>query len=462
MHSIDMTYLGLLRQRGPFKETRQDLSHVYEKDKNWEGGGVPVGGTAHAGHGFWSATMNPPNKAPRFYVLPPGQPIVSRIEPTTILQKGGNKLQLRPRNNLKNAQGIIVAGSARPSSAPVAAADIFYSAADEDSYGDTLTSSQYSSTPDLPYPTRSQLDRMIAGDEASQYESVQMRLAGEFSGLASSTTSASFYTPLSSADELSRQQKLTPSNVTTFGPSVYSGLESQYGSSVYDSEGELIRRNKERYLALTSGLRGTETDEKNMLAMANLPKIPGAASSMSGLEFPSSSSSSSSQPSNTGQGASVQPSLSTQPPSYSVANINEANDNITSVVGLGTVPTQPATTGPATALNGLYRENTLQPLPQSNFIQSSSIGSTSVEHLRRAAESIQHFENLISHNQYTAPTVHPDAPVVERPIRRTRNRAPRYIEPSTSGSSSTSTSSASSYRPARRSFGPGRRDSGYI
>ena len=73
------TYYGLLRQRGPFRETKQDLKHVFEKDKDWMGGGVPVGGTAHIGHAFWESTMNPPQQAPAFYTLPAGERIVGRL-----------------------------------------------------------------------------------------------------------------------------------------------------------------------------------------------------------------------------------------------------------------------------------------------------------------------------------------------------------------------------------------------
>jgi hypothetical protein len=73
------TYYGLLRQRGPFRETKQDLKHVFEKDKDWMGGGVPVGGTAHIGHAFWESTMNPAQKAPAFYTLPSGERIVGRL-----------------------------------------------------------------------------------------------------------------------------------------------------------------------------------------------------------------------------------------------------------------------------------------------------------------------------------------------------------------------------------------------
>lgn len=54
---------GLVRQFGPSK----DLPYV-RRNPNWKGGGVPRGGTEHAGHAYWTSTMNPdgvPQKMPK-------------------------------------------------------------------------------------------------------------------------------------------------------------------------------------------------------------------------------------------------------------------------------------------------------------------------------------------------------------------------------------------------------------
>ena len=119
-----MTYLGLLRQRGPFKETKRDLAHVYEKDVNWQGGGVPVGGSLHAGHGYWSSSMDLPSFAPNLYILPPGEPIVSRVDPFIQVDTGGNQLRLEQLRRKEN--GIIVGGSTYNSNDRVTVNNIFY------------------------------------------------------------------------------------------------------------------------------------------------------------------------------------------------------------------------------------------------------------------------------------------------------------------------------------------------
>lgn len=56
---IKQPYWGLTQQRGPWKETRQDLKNLSNKDVVWRGGGVGAGGTTHAGHGNWFQEMNP-------------------------------------------------------------------------------------------------------------------------------------------------------------------------------------------------------------------------------------------------------------------------------------------------------------------------------------------------------------------------------------------------------------------
>lgn len=54
---------GLVRQRGPVK----DLPYT-RRNPNWKGGGVPRGGTEHAGNAYWFSSMNPdgvPQKMPK-------------------------------------------------------------------------------------------------------------------------------------------------------------------------------------------------------------------------------------------------------------------------------------------------------------------------------------------------------------------------------------------------------------
>ena len=54
---------GLTRQHGPAK----NLPYV-KRNPNWKGGGVPRGGTEHAGHAYWTSSMNPdgvPQKMPK-------------------------------------------------------------------------------------------------------------------------------------------------------------------------------------------------------------------------------------------------------------------------------------------------------------------------------------------------------------------------------------------------------------
>jgi len=61
-------YWGLVQQRGPWAETAIDLDRLKESRTYKLGGGVPDGGTEHAGHAYWSSTMNP---NPQFQNLPP-------------------------------------------------------------------------------------------------------------------------------------------------------------------------------------------------------------------------------------------------------------------------------------------------------------------------------------------------------------------------------------------------------
>ncbi|HEY5138718.1 MAG TPA: hypothetical protein VIJ25_05290, partial [Methylococcales bacterium] len=82
-----MPYLGILRQRGPFKETAQDIRHVNEKDTKWEGGWVGVGGSLHVGHGNWLSSINPPDNAPRVYILPKGEPAPIVVPEKAVLQQ---------------------------------------------------------------------------------------------------------------------------------------------------------------------------------------------------------------------------------------------------------------------------------------------------------------------------------------------------------------------------------------
>ena len=128
-----MPYLGLLRQRGPFHETKEDIRHVYEKDTNWVGGGVPVGGSVHAGHGFWSSTMNPADKSPMLYVLPKGEPVPIVVpQPFTFQTKGrmGARMQVvaqtRPNPNGDPKQTTVFDdGGIRRSQVPVAVEHVF-------------------------------------------------------------------------------------------------------------------------------------------------------------------------------------------------------------------------------------------------------------------------------------------------------------------------------------------------
>lgn len=64
-------YWGLVQQRGPWDETPIDKERLKQSKIYKIGGGVPDGGTEHAGHGIWSTTINP---NPQFSNLPPMPP----------------------------------------------------------------------------------------------------------------------------------------------------------------------------------------------------------------------------------------------------------------------------------------------------------------------------------------------------------------------------------------------------
>jgi len=61
-------FWGLVAQRGPWDETPIDKERLKQSKIYKIGGGVPDGGTEHAGHGIWSTTINP---NPQFNNLPP-------------------------------------------------------------------------------------------------------------------------------------------------------------------------------------------------------------------------------------------------------------------------------------------------------------------------------------------------------------------------------------------------------
>jgi hypothetical protein len=61
-------YWGLVQQRGPWDETPIDRARLRESKIYKLGGGVPDGGTEHAGHSIWSTTINP---YPQYKNLPP-------------------------------------------------------------------------------------------------------------------------------------------------------------------------------------------------------------------------------------------------------------------------------------------------------------------------------------------------------------------------------------------------------
>lgn len=61
---------GLTSQLGPFKTNRNDYP---KKSKLGRGGGVPAGGSLHAGHGNWKQTMNPKTLKASPFALEPSQ-----------------------------------------------------------------------------------------------------------------------------------------------------------------------------------------------------------------------------------------------------------------------------------------------------------------------------------------------------------------------------------------------------
>ena len=90
---------GLAQQRGPWKQTRDDVANAKRKHKLTQGGGIPAGGTEHSGHGGWYASIFP--IAPKGYLpSPPTAISVPVVKINSVVTPRYRNKGISGRNNL--------------------------------------------------------------------------------------------------------------------------------------------------------------------------------------------------------------------------------------------------------------------------------------------------------------------------------------------------------------------------
>lgn len=60
---LKQSYYGLVKQNGPWTLTPRDRQHLKERDAVYFGGGIPAGGTKHAGHANWMTSVAYPHRS---------------------------------------------------------------------------------------------------------------------------------------------------------------------------------------------------------------------------------------------------------------------------------------------------------------------------------------------------------------------------------------------------------------